>query len=105
QDVGEMGFEGEERGTALTGEAARGRPQLAATGADAPEQCALVREESPPPSEQVAILARGDQLAGTPLERSDGCREPASRQCPLGPGELAQRLSLGRSGEAEECAP
>src|SRR2546422_3578662 len=58
QDVGEMGFEREERGTALTGEAAGGRPELAATGAHPPEQRALVRAEPPAPSGQVAILAR-----------------------------------------------
>src|SRR5213595_2510579 len=62
QDVGEVRFEREERGTALAGETARGHPELAATGAHPPEQRALVRPEPPPPSEQIAILARGDQF-------------------------------------------
>src|SRR5207244_7635265 len=105
QDVGEARIEREERGTTLTGETARGHPELAATGAPPPEQGALVRPKPPPPSEQIAILARGDQLGGAPLERRDGCREQAPRERPLGPGELTQRLLLGRSGEAEERAP
>src|SRR6266700_3032419 len=78
QDVGEVRFEGEERGTPVTGETARGHPELTATRAHAPEQSALVRPEPPPSSEQIAINA---------------------------PGELSQRLLLGRSGEAEERAP
>src|SRR6266700_5741848 len=89
QDVGEVRFAREERGTTLTGEAARGRTELAATGAHPPEQRALVRPEPAAPSEQIAILARGDQLDGTPLERTDGCREQTSCERPLGPGELA----------------
>src|SRR5437773_7480018 len=58
QDVGEVRFEGEERSTPVTGETARGHPELTATGAHPPEQRALVRPEPPPPSEQIAILAR-----------------------------------------------
>src|SRR6266516_3577394 len=105
QDVGEVRLEREERGTALTGETARGHPELTATGAHPPEQRALVRPEPPPPSEQIAILARGDQLGGASLERRDGCREQATCERPLGTGELTQRLLLGRSGEAEQRAP
>src|SRR5439155_21439491 len=90
-NVGEVRFEREERSTALAREAARGRPQLAAAGAHAPQQRALLWTEPPPPSEQVAILAHGDQLGGTPLERGDRCREQASRHRCLGTGELAQR--------------
>src|SRR2546428_788216 len=105
QDVGEVRLEREERGTALAGETARGHPELAATRAHPPEQRALVRPKPPPPSEQIAILARGDQLGGAPLERRDGCREQAPCERPLGTGELTQRLLLGRSGEAEERAP
>src|SRR6266581_955198 len=105
QDVGEVRFEREERGTALAGETARGHPELAATGAHPPEQSALVRPKPLPPSEQIAILARGDQLGGAPLERRDRCREQAPCERPLGIGELTQRLLLGRSGEAEERAP
>src|SRR5207244_11160090 len=91
----------EERGTALTGETARGHPELTATGAHPPEQRALVRPEPPPPSEQISILARGDQLGGASLERRDGCREQATCERPLRTGELTQGLLLGRSGEAE----
>src|SRR6266700_4482112 len=105
QDVGEVRFEGEERGTPVTGETARGHPELTATGAHPPEQRALVRPEPPPPSEQIAILARGDQLGGASLERRDRCREQAPCERPLGTGELTQRLLLGWSGEAEERAP
>src|SRR5213592_5136948 len=105
QDVGEVRFEGEERGTPVTGETARGHSELTATGAHPPEQRALVRPEPPPPSEQIAILARGDRLGGTLLERRDSCREQAPCERPLGTGELTQRLLLGRSGEAEERAP
>src|SRR3989475_11989018 len=92
QDVGEVRFEREERGTALKGETARGHPELTATGAHPPEQRALVRPEPPPPSEQISILARGDQLGGASLERRDGCREQAPCERPLGTGELTQRL-------------
>src|SRR5256885_779730 len=81
-------------------------PRLAgARGGPAPPRGALVRPEPPPPSEQIAILARGDQLGGASLERRDGCREQAPCERPLGTGELTQRLLLGRSGEAEERAP
>src|SRR5438034_5513924 len=45
QDVGEVRFEREERGTALKGETARGHPELTATGAQPREQRALVQPE------------------------------------------------------------
>src|SRR2546426_680071 len=81
------------------------RTSRRAAGAHPPEQRALVLTGPPPPSEQVAILACGDQLGGAALEVGDRAREQAPCERPLGTGQLAQRLPLGRSGEAEERAP
>jgi len=100
-----VGFEGEERGATLTGEAARRRPQLAA---DSRARAGAARARpggAPPPSNRSRSLARGDQLGGAPLEGRYGCREQAPRERSLGTGELAERPPLGRSGEAEERAP
>src|SRR2546427_67593 len=105
QDVGEVRFEGEERSPPVRGETAGGPREPSATGATPPKQRALVRPEPPPPSEQISILACGDQLGGALLERRDSCREQAPCERSLGTGELTQRLLLGRSGEAEERAP
>src|SRR5438874_3123169 len=63
QDVGEVRFEREERGTALAGETARGHPELAATGAHPPEQSALVRPEPPPPNRSRSLPAATSSTA------------------------------------------
>ena len=105
QHIAEVRLEGEERCAALALEPPRRGSQLSPAAAQPTQQRPLVGREPPPPTEQVAVLRRRDQLGCAPLQRRHRRPEQVPGERRLGAGEAGERVPLRRPGQAEQRAP